>query len=270
MTDINQLKHLILDMDGVLWRGNTPIDGLADFFDTLNHQGIRFMLATNNAGKTPDQYVQKLGGFGVTITAEQVMSSALATASFLSHEYNPAETTVYAVGGDGIRQALREAGFNLLERQDDTTKTDIVTVGLTTDVTYEDFSCATLHIRRGARFIGCNPDATYPSERGLLPGNGSLLALIQTATEQEPTVIGKPGPIMFQECLRRFGDEATGDNTAMVGDRLTTDILGGRNAGLQTILVLTGVSTPADLETSDIQPTYICQDINEIAAMLTS
>lgn len=265
---MKEIKHLILDMDGVLWHGETPLERLPEFFKTLDQLGIRYLFATNNASKTPDQYVQKFGRFGVSITAEQVMSSALATAAYLSQAYNPAETTVYMVGDDGLYNALTAAGFTVLDRDDHQSTADLVTVGLNRKVTYDDLAFATVHIRRGARFIGCNPDVTFPSELGLLPGNGSLLALISAATDVQPTIIGKPGTIMFQECVRRLGEEATGHNTAMIGDRLNTDIAGGHNAGLQTILVLSGVSKREEIVNSDVQPDYVFADIHELARAL--
>ncbi|MCA9980637.1 MAG: HAD hydrolase-like protein, partial [Anaerolineales bacterium] len=139
-------------------------------------------------------------------------------------------------------------------------------VGLDRDVVYADFEAATVHIRRGATFIGTNGDKTFPSELGQVPGNGSLLALIEAATDQKPIVVGKPEQIMFRECLRRLGASATTDNTIMVGDRLETDVLGGQNAGLRSALVLTGVTRREDLAHSDIQPDFVFDDIHALAA----
>lgn len=265
---MKEIKHLILDMDGVLWHGDTPLEHLPEFFQILDQLDIRYLFATNNASKTPDQYVQKFGRFGVPIHPEQVMSSALATAAYLSQEYKPAQTAVYMIGDDGLYNALTAAGFTVLARNDYESTADVVTVGLTRKVTYDDFAIATIHLLRGARFIGCNPDVTFPSELGLLPGNGSFLALLTAATTAEPTIIGKPGAIMFQECVRRLGAAATPENTAMVGDRLNTDIVGGHNAGLQTILVLTGVSRQEEIANSVVQPNYVFANIHELARAL--
>ena len=261
---------LILDMDGVLWRGNTAVPNLPDFFNKLEKHGRGFMLATNNSSKTPAQYVARLAQFGVTAVEKQVMTSALATAAYLGHEYEAANTAVYLIGQDGIRQALQEQGFNVLARFDLDTPADLVVVGLDRDVVYADFEAATVHIRRGATFIGTNGDKTFPSELGQVPGNGSLLALIEAATDQKPIVVGKPEPIMFRECLRRLGASATTDNTIMVGDRLETDVLGGQNAGLRSALVLTGVTRREDLAHSDIQPDFVFDDIHALAAWLSA
>lgn len=261
---------LILDMDGVLWRGDTAVPNLPDFFNTLQEHGRGFMLATNNSSKTPAQYVARLAKFDVEATEQQVMTSALATAAYLAHEYEAENTAVYLIGQDGIRQALQEQGFTVLDRFDLSQQADLVVVGLDKDVVYGDFEAATVHIRRGARFIGTNGDKTFPSELGQVPGNGSLLALISAATDQKPTIIGKPEPIMFQECLRRLGENATTDNTIMVGDRLETDILGGQNAGLRSALVLTGVTRREDLAHSDIQPDFVFDDIHALAAWLSA
>ena len=265
---MTKIENVILDMDGVLWRGNTAVPNLPAFFDQLEAHGRAFMLATNNSAKTPAQYVEKLREVGVTAVEKQIMTSALATAAYLGHEYNPAETHIYLIGRDGICQSLQEQGFILLDRFEIDTQADLVVVGLDRNVGYSDFEAATLQIRRGAKFVGTNGDKTFPSELGQLPGNGSLLALLETATGQQPLIVGKPEPIMFGECLRRFGATATTANTLMVGDRLETDILGGQNAGLRTALVLTGVTRREDLAQSEIQPDFVFESITELGDWL--
>ncbi len=264
------VANLIFDMDGVLWRGESPVAGVADFFAGLNDKdhGRGFMLATNNSTKTPAQYVAKLARMGVTAVESQIMTSSLATATYLSHEYDALTTAVYLIGQDGIRHALLAEGFTLLERLDHHTPAALVVVGLDRSITYDDLQAATVHIRRGAKFIGTNGDKTFPSELGLVPGNGSLLALLETATDQKPLIVGKPEPIMFHECLRRLGAGATTQNTLMVGDRLETDILGGQKAGLRTALVLTGVTKKEDLATNPIQPDFVFDSIVELGAWL--
>ncbi|MBK8433322.1 MAG: HAD-IIA family hydrolase [Chloroflexi bacterium] len=261
--NLSDLRYLISDMDGVLWRGETAVPHLPTFFQTLDAHHIQFVLATNNASKTPAQYVAKLAKFGIAVQPHQIMTSALATAGYLASHAPHAK--IYMVGGDGLREALTAEGLTILPRTERDDTADVVVVGLTAEVTYTDMANATIHIRRGARFIGCNPDATFPSEYGQLPGNGSLLALIQTATSVTPTVIGKPGPIMFHECLRRLGPSATPANTAMLGDRLNTDILGAQGVGLPTILVLSGVDTAVELALSTHQPDFVFNDVAALA-----
>lgn len=266
---MDHIKNLILDMDGVLWHGDTAVPGLAHFFHTLRQQGINFVLATNNASKTPAQYVAKLAGFGVPVKPEQILTSAIATADYLQEEY-AADTAVYVLGGDGLHQAIRERGFHILSVADvmEGGKRGAVTaVGLWREATYADFAAAAICINQGARFIGSNPDVSLPSEYGPLPGAGSFLALLTAATGVQPTIIGKPGVIMFQEALHRLG--STPDNTAMVGDRLSTDIAGGKAAGLHTILVLSGISTRAELaQVNGWQPDYLFADIAELGERL--
>lgn len=265
---MENIKNLILDMDGVLWHGETPLPGLADFFATLHDLQINFVLATNNASKTPEQYQDKFARFGIHIEQEQVLTSAEATASYLSGDY-PKETAVFVVGGDGIRHALTRRGFELLTVQDvlDGRRAEIVVVGIWREVSYDDFAAAAICINHGAAFIGTNPDVNFPSEWGKLPGAGSFLALLQVTTDVEPTVIGKPGPIIFQDAVKRLG--STLENTAMVGDRLNTDIAGGKAAGLNTILVLSGISTEEDVtQANGLMPDYVFADINELAIKL--
>ncbi len=266
---MNHIKNLILDMDGVLWHGDTAVPGLAHFFQTLRQQELNFVLATNNASKTPAQYVTKLAGFGVPVRQEQILTSAIATADYLQEEYE-AGTAVYVLGGDGLHQAIRERGFRVLSVADvmeGGQRGEVTAVGLWREATYADFAAAAICLNHGARFIGSNPDVSLPSEYGPLPGAGSFLALLAAATGVQPTVIGKPGIIMFQEALKRLGSIPA--DTAMVGDRLSTDIAGGKAAGLPTILVLSGISTREELAQLDApQPDYVFAGISELAERL--
>jgi 4-nitrophenyl phosphatase len=259
MTDqpaLRDLQALVIDMDGVLWRGETPIAGLNSFFDFLQSRPIPFTLATNNARKTQEQYVQTLARFGVKISPEVVMTSSLASAEYLKTQFATG-SRIHAVGQDGIRQAIIDAGFEIAN-----TDVEAVVVGLDFELTYDKLKKATMLINQGARFIGTNPDLTFPFEYGIAPGNGAILAALTAATGQKPAIIGKPGAIMFELALKRMGTD--GAHTAMVGDRLETDILGGQRAGLKTILVLTGISQPEELPESEIKPDWVFQDIAEL------
>jgi 4-nitrophenyl phosphatase len=265
---MNYIKNLILDMDGVLWHGETPLPGLTDFFNTLDQKHINFVLATNNAAKTPEQYVTKFQRFGITIRAEQVLTSAEATASYLS-ERHARGTAVFVVGGDGLRQGLARRGFDILTVPDilGGQRAAIVVVGFWREVTYDDFAAGAICINEGALFVGTNPDVNFPSEWGNLPGAGSFLALLQATTGVEPITIGKPGTIIFEDALKRLGGSKK--NTAMVGDRLNTDIAGGKAAGLKTILILSGITTLEDLaQANGLQPDYVFKDISELAENL--
>ena len=261
---MKNIKNLILDMDGVLWHGETPLPGLADFFNTLRTCGIQFVLATNNASKTPAMYVEKLARFGVTVSEDQVFTSAEATGSYVAQEYE-AGAAAFVVGDVGLQTAISRRGFRLLSVEDVMAGETAVFVvaGFNPNITYPQLAAGSLLVHKGARFIGSNPDLTYPSEYGPLPGAGSFLTFLQASTGVEPTVIGKPGPLIFQMAMQKLG--GTPQNTAMVGDRLETDIAGGQAAGIQTILVLSGITQQNDLNHGNpFQPDYVFKDINNI------
>ncbi len=240
-------RAIISDMDGVLWRGAQPLPGLGAFFELMFGRDIDFALATNNSSNAPADYVRKLAGMGVKgIEPRHIVTSGTASVDYLRAEY-PAGARVHAVGGAGLKRLLRDAGFEMVDSD-----ADVVVCGIDFDLTYEKVKRATLLIRAGARFIGTNPDPSFPSPEGLVPGAGSILALLQTATGCAPTIIGKPGRLMFEVALRRLG---TGpEETLMIGDRIGTDIEGAQALGIQTALVLTGVEDEASLRASDVQP----------------
>lgn len=265
---MNHIKNLILDMDGVLWLGETPMPGLVALFDRMRERNIGVMLATNNASKTAVQYTKKLARMGVTIGQEAILTSALATAEYLSRRYEPG-AKAYVAGGFGLHEAIREKGFELLSIEDAYAgKTAaFIAVGFHPEITYRELAAGALFVQRGAEFIGSNPDTTYPSEVGLLPGAGSLIAVIATATGISPTIIGKPGPIIYEEAVRRLG--GTLENTAMVGDRLDTDISGAAAVGLPTILVLSGITQPEDVAASSLKPNYVLADIQALTERIS-
>lgn len=258
--DLRTLRALVADMDGVFWLGDTPLPGLEDFFNFLHTRSIPYVLATNNASKTQDQYVQKLAKFGVDVDRDCILTSSLATAAYLLPQFaNGAK--VYVVGQDGLRSAMRDAGFEVMHNSNQSV--DVVVAGIDFELTYETLKHAVLLIQRGAKFVGTNGDLTFPIEGGFAPGAGSILAAIQAATGVEPVVVGKPGRIMFDIALQKMG--TTPETTAMLGDRLETDILGGQQAGLKTILVKTGVDDEDTIAQKGIQPDIIFDGIAELA-----
>lgn len=256
MTDLASLRHLIIDMDGVLWHGDNPLPGLVEFFAVLRRRNITFILATNNASKTPDQYVVKLTRMGVEVSHDEILTSAQAAALYLSQQSSNG-ARVFAVGEDGVRQALAERGFFLCDLYN--VNAQFVVVGMDRGLSWDKLATATLNIRAGAKFIGTNPDTTLPTERGITHGNGAILAALQTATGIIPTIIGKPEPIMYQQAMARLG--GTTEDTWALGDRLETDILGAKRAGIRSILVLSGITTREDLAASDYQPEIVLPDI---------
>jgi 4-nitrophenyl phosphatase len=243
-------------MDGVLWHGETALPGLVPFFQLLRDQQIRFVLATNNASQTPDQYVAKLARLGVNVVLDEILTSAQAAAIHLE-SIAPKGAEVYAIGGTGLRQALTERGFVLSQNG-----AGYVVVGMDRELTWDKLSKATLNIRAGAVFIGTNPDRTLPTEQGISLGNGAVLAALQTATDVAPFIVGKPEPIMYQQALTRLGGQLT--DTVALGDRLETDILGAVRTGIKSILVLSGVSTPAQLKQIDYQPDWVFDGIAQL------
>ncbi len=241
----SNIQGIVLDMDGVLWRGNNPLPGLPELFDWLDESATPYALATNNSGKTPDDYVQKLAGMGVyDVPTERIVTSGTATAAYLQTRY-PAGTRVYVFGMDGLRQILDAAGFDVYGDE----PPQAVIVGVNFDLNYDTLTQAALYIRNGADFIGTNPDKTFPSPLGLVPGAGSLIAALQAATDATPIIIGKPAAPMFYTALNITRTSA--ESTLMIGDRLNTDIIGGRDVGMQTALLFTGVTTPEDLTQPD-------------------
>lgn len=257
--NLHDIKALIIDMDGVLWLENTPLPGLVAFFDFLRRRNIAFVLATNNASKTPGQYVEKLARFGVTVEPDHVLTSPLATAAYLKDELE-AGAPVYVVGQEGLQEAMQQAGFTVLPDADQPAAAVVAGVDFT--LTYDKLKYATLHIQRGARFVGTNGDLTFPAAEGVLPGAGAILAAIEAATGVKPITIGKPERLMYDIAVAQMGcDQA---QTAMLGDRLETDILGGQRAGVKTILVTTGIDNEASIQEKGIQPDAIFAGLEDL------
>lgn len=247
----NDVEAVVMDMDGVLWRGNDPLPGLEEIFQWLGEAEIPFALATNNSSKTPADYVAKLESLGVPDVPEMtIITSGVATAAYLQSRY-AVGTRIHVVGMDGLRRILENAGFDISDSmaEDASDPVEAVVTGIDFELTYPKLREATLWIRSGADFIGTNPDRTFPSPAGLVPGTGSLLAALEAATDVSPTVIGKPGAPMFETALQIVGTSP--EKTLMIGDRLNTDIQGAQNVGMKTALVFTGVTTPEDLTKPD-------------------
>ncbi|NLF02213.1 MAG: HAD-IIA family hydrolase, partial [Anaerolineales bacterium] len=253
---LDPIRHLIVDMDGVLWHGNEPLPGLGEFFSLLREREIDFILATNNSSLMPEQYVAKLARFGVEVSPSNVLTSAQATAAYLK-TVAPSGTRIYPVGGDGVSHALTMEGFEIGEEG-----AQYVVVGWDQQLTWKKMATAALLIHYGAGFIGTNPDTNYPNERGPVPGNGAQLAMLQTTTGVAPLVVGKPEPWMYREAMRRMGARA--ETTAVIGDRLDTDIVGGVPLGLTTVLVLSGIATAEALAHSSIKPDLVLSGIDEL------
>ncbi len=250
-----EIRGIICDMDGVLWRGQSALPGLHEFFNLINMHNLGYVLVTNNSSKTPDMYVEKLRAMGVHTTPAHILTSALAAADYVTSVSLPSETIVYPIGGPGVLAALRARGFILSDGE----TADYVVVGWDQALTWEKLAIATRLIYDGAKFIGTNPDLTFPMEHSLAPGNGAQLAALEAATQVKPVVAGKPYPILYQQALARMGTHAT--QTLVIGDRLDTDILGGVRLSMPTAMMLSGISGLEQLKTSPYQPDMIFDNL---------
>lgn len=262
MTALERIEAMIIDLDGVVWRGGTFLPAAQEFFETLDRRRIRFVLATNNATQTPESFQARLQSGGVEVPRSAILTSSLATAAYLAEQQAP-PGDLLVIGADGLRSALQERGYRLVNVAD---SAQAVVVGMDTEVCWQHLAEATLAIRRGVPFIGTNPDPSFPSERGEVPGNGAILAALQAASGQAPTVIGKPEPHLYQQAVESLA--ASPQDTLIVGDRLETDILGGIRLGAPTALILTGVTTRAQTEASDIRSDYVFEDLRELISEL--
>lgn len=253
------INALIIDMDGVLWHGNKPLKGLNYFFDTLREKQLDFILATNNSTLTQAEYTQKLAKMGVIIKEKEILTSSKVTATYLAQHYPPEKNKLFMIGERGLKEALLAEGF-ILKAIDDAPNADVVVCGLDRQLKWNQLATATLTLRAGAKFIATNGDTTLPTELGLVPGNGSILAALETATGGiKPLCLGKPEPLMYQHALKLLNKTAS--ETITIGDRLNTDILGSVRANIRSVMVLTGISSTKDLKKVDYQPTWVMDDI---------
>jgi 4-nitrophenyl phosphatase len=236
---LRRMRGLIIDMDGVLWQGERPFPGLADFFDVIRRRDLQFVLATNNPAQSIAEFAAKANQMGVPVQPEQIISSATATIYYLREHYPPG-SPFYVIGEPVFLRLFEEAGFTLRDSE-----VVAVVVGMDESLIYEKLRRASLLIRAGASFIGTNPDRYAPWIQGLEPGTGAILAAIEASTDRSPLIIGKPERWMYQCALECLGVPA--EKVASLGDRLETDILGGQQAGLRSILVLAATPDCAQL-----------------------
>jgi 4-nitrophenyl phosphatase len=265
LDQLDRLRHcraVLFDMDGVIYVGNQPLPGVQELFDYLDASGRRWLCITNNASNTSAMFADKLAKMGIHAAPEHILGSAEATASWLAGEA-PRGSKVIMLGMDGLRSALLKEGFELVT---DPHEAAYAVAGINFHLHYDQLADVTLAIRAGAQFIGTNTDPTYPSERGQIPGTGSILALLTAATGVQPTVVGKPYPGMYQLAMRRLGAEPA--TTLMVGDRYETDIVGAVKLGLITAGVLTGISSRAEFEQSDPRPDLVLEGLPELLRLM--
>jgi len=251
----------ILDMDGVIYRGNTIIPEVPRFIDAMNRAGIPYAMATNNSTNTPEQYVDKLAAMGIEAPASSIVTSSIATATMLKGRYQQG-TTIFVVGMAALEDALFADGYF----QPATESAEIVVSGANFELRYEHLRTACLAIRAGAAYVATNADRTFPTEVGLIPGSGAIVAALSAATDVDPLVVGKPSPEMIESCVSILNIETS--RALMIGDRLDTDILAGERAGTPTLLVLTGVSTVDDVQKTGIVPSVIVATLDPLSKAL--
>jgi 4-nitrophenyl phosphatase len=263
---LRQAKAWIFDMDGVLYRGATVLPGVQEILDALTLRERQYMLATNNSMATPAAYEEKLAAMGIDVPAEAVLTSALATRDYLI-ETLPEGSGIYVIGMPALREQLFEGStFHPVQYGEE--QPAAVVVGLDLTFTYDKMKAAHEAIRNGARFVATNADTTLPTELGLVPGAGSIVAALAAASGPQPVVIGKPETPMLEIAMERMGVRP--EETVMVGDRLDTDILAGERAGMETVLVLTGVSTRDDLAIAEALPDIVVSDLPSLVEALTA
>jgi NagD protein len=249
------IESWLTDMDGVLIHEGTPIPGADAFLKRLKESGKPFLVLTNNSIYTPRDLHARLSRMGLQVPVESIWTSALATAKFLDDQ-RPGGTA-YVIGEAGLTTALHDIGYVLTD-----VDPDYVVLGETRTYSFEALTKAIRLINRGARFIATNPDETGPSPEGVLPATGSVAALITKATGKEPYFVGKPNPLMMRAGLNVI--EAHSETSAMIGDRMDTDVLAGLEAGMETVLVLTGLTVPSDIDRYPFRPSRVVNSIAEL------
>ncbi|MEK4066922.1 TIGR01457 family HAD-type hydrolase [Peribacillus sp. FSL R5-0717] len=246
-------KGYLIDLDGTMYRGTEQIAEAAGFINDLRKRDIPYLFVTNNSSRTPAQVADKLRSIGISTEDDQVFTTSMATANYIAEQNKGA--SVYVVGEEGIIEALKEKGMKLVEEHP-----DYLVMGIDRGINYEKLSKACLAVRNGAVFISTNGDIAIPTEQGLLPGNGSLTSVVSVSTQIQPIFIGKPESVIVEQALRVLG--VPKEETIMVGDNYDTDILAGINAGIDTLLVHTGVTTKERLKQYKEQPTHVVDTLD--------
>lgn len=247
-------KGYLIDLDGTMYRGSERIEAASDFVKRLIESGIPYLFVTNNSSRTPVQVAEKLRAFDIPVTEQQVFTTSQATANYIYEKKQDA--TVYIIGEEGLRTAIAEKGLNEAGEN-----AEFVVMGIDREISYEKLAVACLAVRNGATLISTNGDIAIPTERGLLPGNGSLTSVVSVSTQTKPIFIGKPESIIMAQALKVLGTAK--EETLMVGDYYDTDIMAGINAGMDTLLVHTGVTTRELLEGYEVKPTYTVDTLDQ-------
>ncbi len=257
MNEIMEKHGFICDMDGVIYHGNKILDGVKEFVTWLIENDRKFVFLTNSPEKTPHELSMKLGRMGLDVSPDHFYTSAMATAAFLASQ-KPG-CTAYVIGEGALSKALYDQKIYMND-----VNPDYVVVGETRSYNFEKIEKAIELVRKGAKLIGTNPDITGPTERGIMPATGSLVAPIEICTGKKTYFIGKPNPLMLRHGLQKLGCHS-GD-IAFVGDRMDTDIIAGIESNVDTVLVLSGVTSLEDIDKFPYRPKYILNNVGEILA----
>lgn len=256
---IQHIKGLIIDMDGVLWRDTQAIGDLPRIFSRLREMDLKFILATNNSSRTVEEYLAKLAHFNVQLDDDQIITSAQATGLYLLDHYGKG-THVFVVGQPSLKQTL--ASYGLILRDGDEKDVSVVVASIDFNISYEKLKHASLLIQSGVDFVGTNPDSTFPTPEGLIPGSGTIIGALEIASGKRAQYIGKPEPLLYKMALRRLN--LLPQETLAIGDRLETDIAGAQAAGIHSALVLSGASSGDQAQEFDPKPEIICNDLTEL------
>lgn len=251
LAKLRRVRAVLFDMDGVIYVGNQPLPGVQALLDYLDATGRRWLCITNNASNTSQMFADKLAKMNIQANPAHILGSAEATAAWLGEQV-PQKGKVIMLGMEGLRTALLNEGFTLV---DDPFDAEFAVAGINFNLVYEDVARIALAVRNGARFVGTNIDPTYPSERGQIPGTGSIIAMLEAATSVKPEIVGKPYPGMYELAMHRVHSQPA--ETMMVGDRYETDITGATTLGLVTTGVLTGISSREVFEAGTPPPDFI-------------
>ena len=253
--NIKNKKGFICDMDGVIYHGNRVLPGVVEFIRWLQESGKRFIFLTNSPEKTPQELSMKLGRMGLEVDPDHFYTSAMATAAFLKNQ-KPG-CTAYVIGEAALTKALYDQGIYMND-----VNPDYVVVGETRAYFFEKIEKAIELVNKGAKLIGTNPDITGPTERGVMPATGSLIAPIEIATGKKAYFVGKPNPLMLRHGLKRLGLHS--EDIAFVGDRMDTDIIAGIESNVDTVLVLSGVTYMADIDQFPYRPKFILDGVGDL------
>lgn len=259
MKDLRNRIAFICDMDGVIYHGNRLLPGVIEFVNWLKTEGKAFLFLTNSSERSPRELCEKMLRLGLKIQEEHFYTSALATATFLSQQHPGG--SAFVIGEAGLTNALYNVGFSIND-----TNPDYVVVGDTRSYSYEKLEQAVTLVRNGAKLIGTNPDVTDPTEKGIVPSTGALIAPIELATGSNAYFIGKPNPLIMRHALKKLGFRR--EDTVIIGDRMDTDIIAGIESEITTVLVLSGVTSREDLKRFAYRPRYILDGVGAIVPQM--